>query len=51
MNPVWFNVDQQQIVSHSWQWICHAEKVRIPGTCTTTQVAGHPVAIVREELF
>ncbi len=48
-DPAWFAVDQEEIIRKSWQWVCHAEKVRRPGTYTTTQVGGHPVAIVRDE--
>jgi len=48
-DPAWFNVDQKEILSHSWQWVCHAEKVRAPGTFTTAQVAGNPIAIIRDE--
>jgi phenylpropionate dioxygenase-like ring-hydroxylating dioxygenase large terminal subunit len=45
----WFEVDRRQIIARTWQWVCHAEKVRAPGSYTTTEVAGHPVAIVRDE--
>src|SRR5215831_8683624 len=48
-DPAWFAVDQQEILKKSWQWVCHAEKVRAPGTYTTTQVAGYPIAIVRDQ--
>ena len=48
-DPAWFKVDQQEIVAKSWQWICHAEKVRAPGTFATAQIAGHPIAIIRDD--
>jgi carnitine monooxygenase subunit len=48
-DPAWFSADQQEILCKSWQWVCHAEKVRAPGTYTTTQIAGQPVAVVRDE--
>jgi phenylpropionate dioxygenase-like ring-hydroxylating dioxygenase large terminal subunit len=48
--PEWFPVDQMQIIRKSWQWICHAEKVRSPGSYTTSQVGGCPIAVVRDEL-
>lgn len=48
-DPVWFNVDQREILAKTWQWVCHAEKVHAPGTFTTTLVAGHPIAIVRDQ--
>jgi carnitine monooxygenase subunit len=49
IDPAWFSADQQEILCKSWQWVCHAEKVRAPGTYTTTQIAGRPVAVVRDE--
>jgi nitrite reductase/ring-hydroxylating ferredoxin subunit len=48
-DPAWFNVDQKEILAKSWQWVCHAEKVRGPGTFTTTQIADNPIAIIRGE--
>lgn len=48
-DPMWFNVERGEILAKSWQWVCHAEKVRAPGTYTTTQVAGHPIVIIRDE--
>src|SRR5579862_5387482 len=48
-DPAWFHVDQQEIVAKSWQWVCHAEKVRAPGTFCTAQIGGHPIAIIRDE--
>jgi carnitine monooxygenase subunit len=45
----WFSVDQQHIIARSWQWVCHAEKLRAPGQYTTTEVAGNPIALVRDE--
>jgi carnitine monooxygenase subunit len=48
-DPVWFGLDQQEILSKSWQWVCHAEKLHAAGAYVTTQIAGNPVAIVRDE--
>lgn len=44
----WFNVDLTAITAKSWQWVCHAEKLRVPGSFTTAQIAGQPIAIVRD---
>lgn len=27
----WYEVDQAAIIRRSWQWVCHAEKLREPG--------------------
>jgi len=48
-DPAWFAVEQQEILRKSWQWVCHAERVRASGSYTTTQVAGYPIAVVRDQ--
>ena len=47
-NPRWHQVDLREIVSRTWQWVCHAEKLRQPGSFVTTEIAGKPIAIVRD---
>ncbi|MDP5220988.1 ring-hydroxylating oxygenase subunit alpha [Ruegeria sp. 2205SS24-7] len=44
----WFVADQQAILARTWQWVCHVEKVREPGSFTTMDIAGHPIAVVRD---
>ncbi len=44
----WYAADLQVIISRSWQWVCHIEKVREPGSYTTVEIAGKPIAIVRD---
>ena len=44
----WFKLEQNAVFSHSWQWVCHGEKVREPGSYTTTVVAGNAILIVRD---
>ena len=46
--PNWFTIDQREVLSKSWQWVCHAEKVRAPGSYTTADVAGSPIALIRD---
>ncbi len=48
VDPRWFELDQQAVIARSWQWVCHVEKVREPGSYTTVQIAGKPIAIVRD---
>ena len=43
----WFNIDQKEIIAKSWQWVGHVEKLREAGSYTTIDIAGHPIAIVR----
>jgi choline monooxygenase len=44
----WHQVDLQQIISSTWQWVCHAEKLREPGSFVTIEIARKPIAIVRD---
>ncbi len=44
----WFQVDRAEILGKSWQWVCHVEKLRTAGAYMATQIAGHPVAVVRD---
>ncbi len=42
-----FDVDQRQIIGRSWQWICHGEKLRHPGSYLAETVAGMPIVALR----
>lgn len=44
----WYNVDLREIIAKTWQWVCHVEKLRKPGDYIAVEVAGHPVAVVRD---
>lgn len=44
----WFKLDQQAILGASWQWVCHVEKLRDPGSYFTTEIAGSSIAIIRD---
>ena len=46
--PTWFAADEQQIIAKSWQWICHGEKLREPGSYVTDLVAQMPIVAVRD---
>ena len=43
-----FLLDQNQVLAKSWQWVCHVEKLREPGSYLTAEIAGHPIALVRD---
>ena len=47
-SPEWFRFEQEAIFARSWQWVCHAEKLREPGAYVTTEVAGRPLCVVRD---
>ena len=46
-HPHWFDADQRSIIGASWQWICHGEKLRAPGSYVTEEVAGMPIVATR----
>lgn len=41
-------MDLQEIIAKTWQWVCHVEKVRNPGDYIAVEVAGKPIAVVRD---
>ncbi|MEM7076607.1 MAG: ring-hydroxylating oxygenase subunit alpha [Pseudomonadota bacterium] len=44
----WFQVDQEAIITRTWQWVCHVEKLRQPGSYVTVEIAGRPIVLVRD---
>jgi len=46
--PDWYAADQSAILARSWQWVCHVEKLRDPGAFVTIDIAGQPIAVVRD---
>ncbi|MEM7240283.1 MAG: Rieske (2Fe-2S) protein, partial [Pseudomonadota bacterium] len=47
-DPRWYDFEQDAIFARSWQWVCHAEKLRISGSYVTAVVAGRPICVVRD---
>ena len=47
-DPAWYKADLDAIFAHTWQWVCHEEKLRKPGSYLTVEVAGRPIALVRD---
>jgi len=45
----WFDADKKNIIGRSWQWVCHVEKTREPGSYATAEIAGQPIAVVRDK--
>lgn len=48
VEPSWFRVDQEAILARSWQWVCHVEKLRAPGSYVSVEIAGRPVVVIRD---
>lgn len=49
VDPRWHGVDLEHIVGRSWQWVCHVEKLREAGSYVAVEVAGKPIAVVRDK--
>lgn len=47
-DPRWYEFEQDAIFARTWQWVCHVEKLREPGNYVTAEIAGRPIAIVRD---
>lgn len=48
VDPMWHQADLKQIIAKTWQWVCHVEKLRKPGSYFTIEIAGAPIALVRD---
>lgn len=47
-DPRWLEVELEAIFRRTWQWICHVEKLREPGSYVAASVAEMPIAVVRD---
>lgn len=47
-DPRWAEVDLRAIFARTWQWLCHVERLREPGSYVAATVAGLPVVVVRD---
>lgn len=43
----WYDVDLKAIISRTWQWVCHIEKLSEPGSYVATTIADMPIVVVR----
>jgi len=41
-------IEREAIFYRSWQWVCHVERLREPGSYTVAEVQGRSIAIVRD---
>lgn len=48
-DPRWLSVERETIFYRSWQWVCHAEKLREPGSYCVHDVQGRSICVVRDE--
>ena len=47
--PRWFDTDLKSVIGKTWQWVCHVEKTRDPGAYVTVEIAGQPIAVIRDK--
>ncbi|GMG81702.1 carnitine monooxygenase subunit YeaW [Paralimibaculum aggregatum] len=47
-DPAWYAHEARTIFARSWQWVCHVEKLRAPGSYIAIEVAGRPVIVLRD---
>ena len=45
----WYEIDQSAILRRTWQWVCHAEKLRESGSYVTASIDNQPILIVRDK--
>ncbi len=45
----WYDIDRTSIIRRTWQWVCHAEKLRGSRSYVTTSIDNQPVLIVRDK--
>ena len=47
-DEMWYRTDLEAVFARTWQWVCHVEKLRTPGSYFVTEIAGRPIAVVRD---
>ena len=47
LDPRFLEIERRQIFHKSWQFLCHEEKLREPGSYVTLSVEGQPVVAIR----
>lgn len=48
VEPRWFELERRAVFARTWQWVCHVELLRAPGSYVAATVAGMPIAVVRD---
>ncbi len=47
VKPEWYDHELKTLLSRTWRWICHREKLREPGSYLTETIADMPIVITR----
>ena len=48
VEPRWMDIEFDAIFKRTWQWVCHVEKLRAPGSFVTIEIAGQPICVIRD---
>ncbi|GID90866.1 hypothetical protein ACFQFC_36980 [Amorphoplanes digitatis] len=48
-DPMWFDLDLRAVIGRTWQWVCHVEKLRAPGSYVSATAAA-PLAAQAPDL-
>ena len=49
IDPQWLDVDKKEIFHKSWQFLCHEESLREPGSFKTINIQGQSIVAVRDK--
>lgn len=47
-DPRWYRADLDAVIARNWTWVAHVEKLREPGSYMAVEIAGKPIAVVRD---
>jgi phenylpropionate dioxygenase-like ring-hydroxylating dioxygenase large terminal subunit len=46
-DPAFLEIEREQVFHRSWQFLCHEEKLRQPGSFVTMNIEGQPIVALR----
>ena len=49
IDPVIFTLEVKRIFARSWNYLCHESQIAHPGDYLTSEIAGNPVIVIRDE--
>lgn len=49
LEPQYLHAEQQHIFANSWQFLCHEEKLREPGSYVATRIQGQSIVAIRDQ--
>ena len=49
LDPEIFNLEVKRIFARSWNYLCHESQIAHPGDYLTSEIAGNPIIVIRDE--